>query len=147
MSSNTSIFISLHPKSNGFFPFFLEDYKLKQDLKLSSNSCKLAFQPMSHYLQVLFLKWFLNILGLFSPKRNCEWILAIVSILFSCHTRSHSMLKCTCPLGGLPLSHDQAFSGVRFIAMGDALYDSQVTLYAFNFAMSLQHIFLYINLK
>jgi hypothetical protein len=40
-------------------------------------------------------------------------------------TQGHiPMLKCTCPLGGLPLSHDQALSGVRFIAMGDALYDS-----------------------
>jgi hypothetical protein len=30
MSSNaTLIFTSLHPKSNGFSPFFLKDYKLK----------------------------------------------------------------------------------------------------------------------
>jgi hypothetical protein len=147
MSSNTSTLISLHLKSNGFFPFFLEDYKLEQHLKLSSNSFKLAFQLMSHLSASTLSKMVLNISGLFSPKRFCKWILGFVSMLFSYRTRSHSMLKCTCPLGGLPFSHDQALSGIHFITMGDALYDSQVALYAFNFAMYLQHIFFYINLK
>jgi hypothetical protein len=44
----TSTFITLHPKSNGCFPFFLEDYELNQDIELSSYSFKLAFQCMPH---------------------------------------------------------------------------------------------------
>ncbi len=46
----TLVFTTLHPKSNGCFSFFLEDYKLHQDLKPSSNSFKLAFQCMPHLL-------------------------------------------------------------------------------------------------
>ncbi len=36
----TLVFTSPHLKSNNFFPFFLEDYELNEDLKLSSNSFK-----------------------------------------------------------------------------------------------------------
>jgi hypothetical protein len=43
MSFNTtSAFTTLHPKSNGYFLFFLEDYKLDQDLELSSDFFKLT---------------------------------------------------------------------------------------------------------
>jgi hypothetical protein len=51
MSSNTtSTVITLHLKSNAYFSFFLEDYKLDQDLELSSYSFKLMFQHMPHLL-------------------------------------------------------------------------------------------------
>jgi hypothetical protein len=33
--NTTSIFTKLHPKSNDFFPLFLEDYELSEDLELS----------------------------------------------------------------------------------------------------------------
>jgi hypothetical protein len=39
-------FIVLHPKTNSFFLFFLENYEPNQDLKLSSYYFKLTFQHM-----------------------------------------------------------------------------------------------------
>jgi len=48
---NTTLsLIALHLNSNGYFPFFLKDYKLDQDLELSSNFFKLTFQCMPHLL-------------------------------------------------------------------------------------------------
>jgi hypothetical protein len=44
----TSTFTALHPESNGYFLFFLEDYESNQNLKLSSDSFKVAFQFMPH---------------------------------------------------------------------------------------------------
>jgi hypothetical protein len=50
-SFNTiSILITLHPNLDGYFPFFLKDYKLDQDLELSFDSFKLSFQHMPHLL-------------------------------------------------------------------------------------------------
>jgi hypothetical protein len=47
MSSNTtSTFTTLHLKLNDHFLFFLKDFKLDQDFKLSFNSFKMAFQHM-----------------------------------------------------------------------------------------------------
>jgi hypothetical protein len=49
MSFNTtSIFTTLHPESDGYFLFFLEDYKLDQDLEFSFDSFKLTFERMPH---------------------------------------------------------------------------------------------------
>jgi hypothetical protein len=49
MSSNmTSTLTTLHPKSNGYFPFFLKNYKPNQDLEFCSESFKWAFQYMAH---------------------------------------------------------------------------------------------------
>jgi len=42
------VLTNLHLESYGFFSLFLEDHKLDQDLKLSSNFFKLAFQCMLH---------------------------------------------------------------------------------------------------
>jgi hypothetical protein len=42
----TSIFITLHPKLEGFFPLFLKDYELDQDFELLFNSFKVTFQCM-----------------------------------------------------------------------------------------------------
>ncbi len=39
----TSARTTLHPKLDGYFPFFLENYELDQDLKFFFNSLKLAF--------------------------------------------------------------------------------------------------------
>jgi hypothetical protein len=47
MSFDTTLTsIILHPKSNNFFLFFLEDYEPNQDLELSSYYFKLTFQHM-----------------------------------------------------------------------------------------------------
>jgi hypothetical protein len=46
----TSALTALHPKLNDYFSFFFENYEPNQDLKLSFNSFKLAFQCMSHLL-------------------------------------------------------------------------------------------------
>jgi hypothetical protein len=49
MSSNTtSVFTTLHPELDNYFPFFLENYKLDQDFKLSSDSFKFVIERMSH---------------------------------------------------------------------------------------------------
>jgi hypothetical protein len=42
------VLTNLHLESYGFFSFFLQDHELYQDLKLSSNFFKLAFQCMLH---------------------------------------------------------------------------------------------------
>jgi hypothetical protein len=47
-SNTTSTFIALHTKCNGYFLLFLKDYKPDQDLELSFDSFKLAFQHMLH---------------------------------------------------------------------------------------------------
>jgi hypothetical protein len=39
----TSILAILHHELDGFFPVFLEDYELNQDLELPFNSFKVAF--------------------------------------------------------------------------------------------------------
>jgi hypothetical protein len=51
MSFNTtSILVTLHLESNGYFPLFLADYEPNKDLELSFDSFKLTFQCMSHKL-------------------------------------------------------------------------------------------------
>jgi len=48
-SSNTTLALTtLHLKSNGYFPFYFLNYEPYQDLELSSNSFKLAFEYMPH---------------------------------------------------------------------------------------------------
>jgi hypothetical protein len=50
-SSNTTLIpIALHPKSDGYFSFFLKDYEPDQDLEFSFYSFKLTFQGMPHLL-------------------------------------------------------------------------------------------------
>jgi hypothetical protein len=44
----TSIFITLHPESNGYYSFFFKDYEPNHDIELFFNSFKLAFQHMPH---------------------------------------------------------------------------------------------------
>jgi hypothetical protein len=49
MSFDTTLVLTaLHPKSDGYFLFFLEDYKPNQDIKFSLDFFTLAFQCMSH---------------------------------------------------------------------------------------------------
>jgi hypothetical protein len=52
--NTTSTLTALHLQSHGYFPFFLEDYKLDQNLEISSISFKLAFQRMPHLLASAF---------------------------------------------------------------------------------------------
>ncbi len=59
----TSTLTALHPKANGYFPFFLENYKLDQEFKFSSNALKLAFQRMSNLIAS----------GLFGMVFECFW--------------------------------------------------------------------------
>jgi len=46
--NTTSALTTLHPKSNGYFSLFLENYEPNQDHELSYDSFKLAFQCMPH---------------------------------------------------------------------------------------------------
>jgi hypothetical protein len=98
MSSNTT-----------YFPLFLEDYELDQNFELSFDSFKWTFQRMPHLLANGPFGWFWSIFMTIFNRRFNEWILIIVSSLFSYHTRSHSSSNCTWLWSGLPLSHDQTF--------------------------------------
>jgi len=81
-SSNTTLALTtLHLKSNGCFPLFLEDYKPYQRLKLSFDSIKLIFQHMPQ----------LSTSGPFGMIFKHLWV-----ILFSYHTWSCSTLNCMC---------------------------------------------------
>jgi hypothetical protein len=63
--NTTSTLTTLHPKSNGYFHFFLEDYEPNQDLKFfflipsnwRSNACHIC-------CQLVILGWFLNTFGI-----------------------------------------------------------------------------------
>jgi len=44
----TSTLITLHLESNGYFPLFLKNYELNQDLEFSFDYFKLVFQCMPH---------------------------------------------------------------------------------------------------
>jgi hypothetical protein len=46
----TSTLTALHPKSDGYFPFFPKNYELNQDFKFSSDSFKLTFQRLPHLM-------------------------------------------------------------------------------------------------
>jgi hypothetical protein len=46
----TLVLTTLHLESYGYFPLFLEDYELDQDLEFSFDSFKLTFQHMPHLL-------------------------------------------------------------------------------------------------
>ncbi len=47
-SDTTLTLITLHLKLDDYFLFFLENYELNQDLKIFSDSFKLAFQCLPH---------------------------------------------------------------------------------------------------
>ncbi len=107
MSFDTTLtFTALHPKSNGYFLFFLKNYKPNHDFKLSSDSFKLAFRHMS-YLSTSgpFRMVFEHLWYYFHPKCN-EWIPLVVLILFSYYTGSHFTLNCTSPWNSLFFNHD-----------------------------------------
>jgi len=110
MSSDTTlIFTTFHPKSNGYFPFFLKNYEPNHDFKLSSNSFKLTFQHMSHLSSSgPFKMVFEHFWDYFHPKFN-EWIPLVISGLFSYYIGSHSTLNCTSPWNGSFFNHDQVF--------------------------------------
>ncbi len=80
----TSILTRLCPELNNYILFFLQDYEPNQHLEFSSNSFKLAFQRMPHMLaKWSFWDGFWTTLGLFSPRRFNDYILLIISTLFS----------------------------------------------------------------
>jgi hypothetical protein len=106
-SDTTPSFITLHFESNYYFPLFLKDYELDQDLELSSNSFKLTFQHMLHLLTSGFFgmvfEHFRNCFHFEDPEMNS------FSYFLSYCQGSHSTLNCTCFWHNLPFSHDQAF--------------------------------------
>jgi hypothetical protein len=84
MSSYTTlIFIALHPKIDGYFSFFLENYEPDQNLELSLDSFILA-PTHAPFIGKWFL-WdkFLTHLRLVSLKRFNKWIPFVISTLFS----------------------------------------------------------------
>ncbi len=58
---------------------------------------------------------------LYSFWRFSKWIPSIVPTLFSYCIRSHSTANFTCPWGGPPLSHDQAFRWSPFHCNGGTI--------------------------
>ncbi len=103
----TSVLITLHFESNGYFMLFLEYYKLDQDFEFFFDSFKLAFQYMLHLLASGLYGMTFEIV---SPRRFNEWILSIVPTLLSYRIGSHSTPNCMHPWSGSPFNHDQTWS-------------------------------------
>jgi hypothetical protein len=81
--NTTSTLTTLHPKSNGYISFFLENYKPDQDLKLSFNSFKLAFQRMPHLsTSGPFKMVFEHLQDYFYPKDLASGFLRLFQLCF-----------------------------------------------------------------
>jgi hypothetical protein len=104
----TLTFIVLHPKSNSFFLFFLEDYEPNQDLELSSYYFKLTFQHMLNLsTSGLFGMVFEHLQDYFHPENSMNGFPQLFQ-LCSHVAQGHIPCQITHPWGNPPLSHDQA---------------------------------------
>jgi hypothetical protein len=57
----TLVFTTLHPKSNGFFSLFLEDYNYTKTLSFFLIPSNWRSNAYHIYCEMVFLGWFLNI--------------------------------------------------------------------------------------
>ncbi len=105
----TLVFTTLHPKSNGFFSLFLEDYNYTKTLSFFLIPSNWHSTHTTFIVKWYFWDGFWTFLKLFSPYRFSKWIPSIVPTLFSYCIGSHSTPNCACPWSSLPFSHDQTF--------------------------------------
>jgi hypothetical protein len=87
----------LHLELDGFFPVFMENYKLNQGLELSSKSFKLALKYMPHFIS----KWsFWDVLltpsNFFLPKDSRYGFLKLLQLCFHI-TQGHISHQIACP--------------------------------------------------
>jgi len=123
-SLNTiSVLIALHLNLDGYIPFFLKDYKLNQDLKLSFDSFKLSFQHMPDLLASGHSR-----MG-FEHFRDCFHLEDLVSgysslFQFSYHiAKGHIPPQITHVLGMVHLlAMTKPLGGVHPITVGETLY-------------------------
>ncbi len=122
-SNTTSTFTALHPKSNGYFLFFLEDYEPDQNIKFSSNYFKMAFQHMFH-LSASGPSWmvFEHLWDYLHPKYSTNGFPQLFQ--FCSHiAHGHIPPQVTCILGVAHLlAMTKPSNGVCPIAMGETLY-------------------------
>ncbi len=119
----TSVLITLHLKSNGYFPFFLKNYELDQDLKLSFNSFKLTFQCMPHLLTSgLFGMVFEHLQNHFHLENSMNGFPQFFQLCFHI-TQGHIPPQIAHVLGTTHLlTMTKLSGGVHPIVMGEALY-------------------------
>jgi len=79
----TPTFTAQHLELNGNFPLFFKDYKLDQNLELSSNSFKLTFQCMPHLSASGHFGMVFEHLWIVSLKKCSKWNPLIISVFLS----------------------------------------------------------------
>jgi hypothetical protein len=119
-SSTTSVSTALHPKLDGYFPFFFKDYEPNQDLELSFNSFELAFQHMSHLLASgLFKMVFKHLQNYFLLKDSTNEFLQLFQYCFHiAHGRILPKLHVFLDL----LAMTKPLNGVCPFGTGETLY-------------------------
>jgi hypothetical protein len=78
-----STLTALHLKSNGYFPLFLKNYELDQNLEFFFNSFKFAFQHMPHlWVSGQFGMVFEHLWDCFHPKDSMSGFLRLFQLFF-----------------------------------------------------------------
>jgi hypothetical protein len=119
----TSVFTTLHLKSNGYFSFFLKNYELDQDLELSSDSFKLAFQCMLHLsASGPFMTIFEHLRHCFHFEDSASGFPQLFQLSFHI-AHGHIPPQITCVLGTARLlAMTKPLGGVHPITMEETLY-------------------------
>jgi hypothetical protein len=149
MSFDTTFALTtLHSESDGYFPFFLEDYELDQDFKLSSNSFKLTFQCMSHLsTSAPFGIIFEHLVNYFHPEDFASGFPQLFQLCFHI-AQGHIPPQIACVFGVAHLlTMAKPSGGICSIAVGKHYIDSQAVFYVFNYVKLLQHTFPHTNLE
>jgi hypothetical protein len=117
------MFTALHCESNKFFLLFWEDYKLDQDLELSSNSFKLALQCMPNlFASGIFGMLFEHFHNYFHLKNYTSRFPQLFQLCFHI-SQGHIPCQFAHILGAPPLLTMAKLSdGVHPIAIGETLY-------------------------
>jgi hypothetical protein len=139
-SDITLAFTALHPKSNRYFPFFLEEYEPNQNFKFSFNSFKLAFQHMPHLLASgHYGMVFEHLQDFFNLEDLASGFLQLFQLCFHI-VKGHIPLQIAHDFGAACLLTTKPLSGVHPIAVGGALYRFISRDLCIQFHDTLQHI-------
>jgi hypothetical protein len=122
-SDTTLAFTALHLQLDGYFLFFLKDYKRDQHFVIFSDYFKLAFQCMPHLLESgLFRMVFEDLRNCFHPKDLTSGFFLVFELYIHI-TQGHNPPQIAYVLGvvGL-LGMTKHSSGVRPIIVQETLY-------------------------